>query len=193
MRENIFATLPTTDSATQAIGALLDHGVQAEDVSILIKNMPHVNGEETHVRDQAEKGISVTTTDDAAVGAMKGAGIGLGIGTVAAIASVAVPGFGLVLGGGALAAAIGGMAGATAAGAMTGAVHGYLVDQGVEPEHVARLSETVESGGALIGVSYPSGNVNSREIITVFEKYGGTVQPGTNPLAATAGYRETQI
>lgn len=169
--------MPNTESATQAVGALLDHGVKAEDLSILVKSVPTNDTDTaTEIRHQAESGITVTTGDDAKAGALKGAGLGLGLGTVAAVASVAIPGFGLVLGGGALATAIAGAVGATAAGAMAGAVAGYLVDQGIEPEHVDSLTKMIEAGGALVSVSIPSGNVGAAEVLAVVEKYGGTVQ-----------------
>lgn len=177
MRNNIFATLPDTESATKAVGALLDHGVQPIDMSVLMKTMPVIEGEAQDLREHAQKGITVTTVGDATTGAMKGAGIGLGLGAVAAIASVALPGVGIVLGGGALATAIAGLAGATAAGAVAGGVTGYLVDQGVEPHHVQSFTSTVETGGALIGVTCPSGDVDGFHIRNLLEKYGGTVHP----------------
>ncbi|MEQ1823832.1 MAG: hypothetical protein ABL949_15095 [Fimbriimonadaceae bacterium] len=177
MRNNVFATLPDADSATKAVGALLDHGVEPIDMSILIKSMPVLEGEAEGIREQAQKGISVTTVGDAATGAMKGAGIGLGLGAVAAVASVALPGVGLVLGGGALATAMAGLAGATAAGAVAGGVTGFLVDQGVEPHHVQSFTSTVDSGGALVGVTCPSGEVDGFQVRNLLEKYGGTVHP----------------
>lgn len=182
MRNSIYAIFKDTESATKAVGALLDHGVKADDLSILIKSVPTSYGEELDVMSQAEKGLTVTTMDDARAGAVKGAGVGLGLGAVAAIASVVVPGFGLVLGGGALAMAIGGMAGATAAGAIAGGVSGYLVDQGVDPQHVELFTETVTSGGAVVSVSFPSDDVDSQEIRSVLEKYSGVIQP-VSPLA----------
>ncbi len=177
MRENIFATLPTAEAATKAVGALLDHGVQSTDISILMKSVPAIEGESHELREHAESGISVTTAGDAGSGAVSGAGIGLGLGTLAAIASVTLPGVGIILGGGALVAALAGMVGATAAGAIAGGVTGFLKDQGVEPVQIEVFSSTLESGGALIGVSYPSGGADLYEIQSVLEKYGGIIHP----------------
>lgn len=180
MRESIYASFADADSATKVIGALLDHGVRAEDTSILIKTFPQADASgnrptDAHdVRVRAE-GISVTTPEDAATGAVRGAGVGLGIGALAALAAVTIPGFGLALGGGALATAIAGWVGAGAAGAMAGAVAGYLKDQGVSPEIVDTFSRSVEDGGALVSVSVPSGDVPTSTILSLFAKYGGTV------------------
>jgi len=96
----------------------------------------------------ATAGIRTPTTGDAASGAVKGAGVWLGVGAAAALASLLVPGVvdlfikslarfgvlasllvpgvGLVMGGGALASAIAGAAGAVAAGAVAGGVTGQL-------------------------------------------------------------------
>src|SRR5439155_23434200 len=98
----------------------------------------------------------------------------LGAGALAALASVFIPGFGLVLGGGALATAIAGAAGATAAGAVAGGVHGYLMDQGVPDEPAMRYEETFRSGGAILSVNCPSNDVTQSECEGILSKYGAT-------------------
>ncbi len=124
------------------------------------------------VEGAAKYGISTTTGADAGAGALKGTAWGAGIGAIAAIASLAIPGFGLVVGGGALATAIAGLVATTGAGAIAGAVTGYLKDQGVD-EHVATHYENaVTNGGALLAVTLPSGDVTEFEARTVLEKYG---------------------
>jgi hypothetical protein len=120
----------------------------------------------------AKTGISTTTAADAGAGALKGAGWGAGIGIIAAIASLAVPGFGLVLGAGALATAIGAAAATTGAGAVAGAVTGYLKDQGMEEHVAASYENNIRNGGALIAVTFPSGNLQEAQIREVLEKYG---------------------
>jgi len=131
MRQNVYAVFPTVESAHSAVGALLDHGAQAVDVSLIIRE-PYIDQYDGHietandVKDSAEHGISTTTGADAASGAAKGSAIGLGVGAAAALAALLVPGIGLVIGGGALATAIAGAAGTTAAGAIAGGVAGFL-------------------------------------------------------------------
>lgn len=128
--------------------------------------------DESHIEGAAKGGISTTTPGDAASGAVKGAGIGLGVGVMAALAALMVPGFGLVLGGGALATAIAGAAGATAAGAVAGGTFGYLKDQGVPDEVATEYNKAFESGGAILAVNVPSGDVDSATAETVLAKYG---------------------
>lgn len=132
-------------------------------------------GADTNVGDTeaaAKQGISTTTPEDAGAGAVKGAGIGLGIGVAAALASLLVPGVGLVLGGGALASAIGGAALTAGAGAIAGGVTGYLKEQGVPGEAAERYHGAIEHGGAMLSVNIPSGNVDQATAEQVLSKYG---------------------
>ena len=102
---------------------------------------------------------------------MKGAGIGLGVGILAGLAAVTIPGFGLVLGGGALATALAGAAATTAAGAIAGGAYGFLADQGVNSDTVARISNTVDDGGALVSVTTPTANLTHETIEAILAKY----------------------
>jgi len=120
----------------------------------------------------AKHGLSTTTPEDAGEGAVKGTGIGLGVGILASLAALAVPGFGLVLGGGALAAAIGATALTAGAGAIAGGVTGYLKEQGVPGEAAERYHGTVQGGGAVLSVNLPSGDVDQATAQQVLSKYG---------------------
>jgi hypothetical protein len=196
MNQTIYASFADIDMAEKATGALMDYGMRAEDIS-LIANESHANripatsdeavddsyntmatDRDTPVYEKeglgAKAGISTTTAADAGVGAAKGAGVGLGVGVLAGLASLAVPGFGLVLGGGALATALAGAAGATAAGAVAGGVTGYLKDQGM-PEHATEAyREHFDSGGAILAVNVPSNDVGAATAEDVLDKYGAT-------------------
>ncbi len=119
----------------------------------------------------AKSGISTTTPGDAASGAAKGAGIGLGLGIAAAAAALFIPGFGMVIGGGALAAAIAGAAGATAAGAVAGGVTGFLKDQGVPDAPALHYSEVYENGGSIVSVHLPSNNLDEVTAHNILAKY----------------------
>jgi len=122
---------------------------------------------------EAKHSISTTTAGDAAIGAAKGLGWGAGVGAVAALASLFIPGVGLVIGGGALATAIAGAVAATGAGAVAGAVTGYLKDQGYEEEESKRYLDTVNGGGAVLFMSIPSGTIDYLKACELIEKYKG--------------------
>jgi len=173
----MYAAFNTEQQASKAVGALLDYGVRAEDISIIAP--PGTDAyyrdaaDESEVHDRATSGITTTTGKDATKGAEKGAGIGLGLGALAALACIAVPGFGLVVGGGALATAIAATAGATAAGALAGGVHGYLKDQGVPDDAIGMYGEAYNAGDTLVAVTLPSNNVNVNTAYEIFSKYNG--------------------
>jgi hypothetical protein len=162
--------------AEKAGGALLDHGVKSEHLSIVFpEGYTATEHDEHDPEKKAEHGITTTTGADAGSGAAKGAGIGLGAGVLAALAAVFIPGVGLVLGGGALALAIGGAAGATAAGAVAGGVTGYLKDQGVPESEVERYTNTLAGGGAFLTVTPIDEKIDYATIESVIRKYDGTV------------------
>jgi len=174
--DTLYASFADVDLAQKAAGALLDHGVEKDHLSLV----SHMGGEhldtddDDDVVENAKSGISTTTSGDAASGAMKGAGVGLGIGALAALASLFIPGFGLVTGGGALAMALGAAAGTTAAGAVAGGVAGYLVDQGVPEAAAVDYEKALEHGGAIIAVSLPSNDVSRTDAEQILNKYQAT-------------------
>lgn len=203
MATTLYATFSDIDSAERAAGALLDYGVRPEDLSLVRKEdgepatplgadapAPYVAGQsradnQTYdnlaARDEyydperaAKSGMTSTTPEDAGEGAVKGAEVGLGVGALAALAAIFVPGFGLIAGGGALAIAIGGAVGATGAGAIAGAVTGYLKDQGMESPVAEHLGTTLAGGGSLLSLSVPSGPVDESTARSILDKYAAT-------------------
>lgn len=160
MRQTIHASYSDPDNAARAVAALMDHGVPHDDISVYLKDRPQHWDESgktgKDIVDTAEGGITTTTVHDAAAGSVKGAGIGLGVGILAGLAAIMIPGAGLVIGGGALATAAAGAAATTAAGALAGGVYGFLADQGVDKDAVTRISTTVAEGGALVSVATPA-------------------------------------
>jgi hypothetical protein len=182
MNNSIYATFADPKMAEKAVGAVLDHGVKTQDISIVFPEgyVSTINNDKDqptaeNLEKTAEHGITTTTAGDAASGAAKGAGIGLAAGVLAALAAVFIPGIGLVAGGGALAIAIGGAAGTTAAGAVAGGITGYLKDQGVSDEAVQSYTNAINSGGALVSITLTDEKVNSFEVEAVLEKYQGAL------------------
>jgi hypothetical protein len=174
----LFASFDTLDQAQKAVGALLDHGAKPEDISLVANEpidswrAPKAATETSAAESEAKKSITTTTAGDAVIGAEKGALIGVGVGIIAAIAALAVPGVGLVVGGGALAAAIAAAAGTTAAGAVAGGITGYLEDQGMGPETITRYSTVFERGGTILGIGVPSGRLLPEYAEQLLAKYG---------------------
>lgn len=123
---------------------------------------------------RAQHGVSVTTGGDARAGAVRGAEVGLGLGVLGGLAALLVPGFGLVLGGGALALALAAAAGTTLGGALAGAVTGYLIDQGVPDAVAERYESSLVGGGAVLAISLGDEASGRLEIERLLIKYGAT-------------------
>ena len=115
-----------------------------------------------------------TATEDAKAGAIKGSMIGAGLGAVAVLAALVVPGVGFVLGAGALASAIAGVAATAGAGAATGAIVGYLKDMGVDEEVAGEYGHAIQQGGAVLAVTLPSGEVDEAEAAALLREHGAT-------------------
>ncbi len=144
----------------------------AGDLNPLDQGGPDSAASQGDAATAAKHGISTTTPEDAGEGAVKGTGIGLGVGILASLAALTIPGVGLVLGGGALAAALGATALTAGAGAIAGGATGYLKDQGIPHEAAERYHGTVAGGGAFLSVNIPSGDVDQATAEAVLSKYG---------------------
>ncbi len=144
----------------------------AGDLNPLDQGAPDSAASQGDTATAAKHGISTTTPEDAGEGAVKGTGIGLGVGILASLAALTIPGIGLVLGGGALAAALGATALTAGAGAIAGGATGYLKDQGVPHEAAERYHGTVAGGGAVLSINVPSGDVDQATAESVLSKYG---------------------
>ena len=194
MATTLYATFGDAEGAERATGALLDYGVKAEDIT-LVRQKPAENqttevttsraddhcydnlatgNEEFDIEKEAKEGITTTTPEDAEAGAIKGAGVGLSVGAVAALASMFIPGLGLIVGGGTLAIALAGVAGSTGAGMIAGAMVGYMKDQGMDNETAHQYAEAISLGKALLSVSVPSGMVDESTVRSILDKYGAT-------------------
>jgi hypothetical protein len=158
------------ENAEKFVGAVLDHGAEAEDISVIAyPGVLDSDGQE--IAHDAEKGISTTTPQDAGVGAAAGAGVGLGIGVLAGLASIFIPGFGLVMGGGALATAIAGAAATAGAGAVAGGLTGYLRDLGVEGDVPEDFERDYKGGKVIVGVAYHENGISPEELSLLARKY----------------------
>jgi hypothetical protein len=166
-----------TDDAVKAAGALLDHGVGKKQLDLLVgKAYADTLRVDSSIDEKSEKkaehGITTTTGKDAAEGAKKGAGAGAVVGVIAGLASLFIPGYGLVAGGGALATAIGAAVGTTAAGAAAGGGTGYLKDMGVDADVAKEFDEVVRKDGAVVAVTVPHKDITEAKAQEIMEKYG---------------------
>lgn len=167
----LHASFEDAAQGEKAMGALLDHGVAREDLSgFFPEDYQTQNVHE--VAANLKHGITTTTAADAASGAAKGAGIGLGVGAIATLATLLIPGFGIITGGGALVTALLATAGTTAGGAVAGGVGGYLQDQGVDSKVAVDTESALRHGRAVIVVKCPGPEIGQGAIEEILTKYG---------------------
>lgn len=157
------AAAGTSVTGTSAVGA---------DLNPMDQGAPDSVAARSDFEASAKHGISTTTPEDAGEGAVKGTGIGLGVGILASLAALTIPGVGLVLGGGALAAALGATALAAGAGAVAGGATGYLKEQGIPTAAADRYHGAVTGGGAVLSLNIPSGKVDQATAQEILSKYG---------------------
>lgn len=154
--KTLIASFDNIDRAADAMGALMDHGVAKESMD-LVANESYgemlVKRKHNEHAEKATDGVTTTTSADAAEGAKKGGLAGLAIGALAGVASLIIPGYGIVVGSGALATALGAAAGTAAGGAAAGGVSGYLVDMGADEKVARDIDEAVKNGGGVLTIT----------------------------------------
>ena len=172
MQNVLYVKFNDAGQAEKALGALIDRGAQIKDLTAIFpENFLPRNYKESAVK-QAVDGITTTTGPDAVRGAEKGAAAGLGVGALAALATLLIPGFGLVTGGSALVFALIGVAEATVGGAVAGGVAGYLQDQGVPGRVASDSLAAIMNGSAVLSIHCPTGKLGEFEVMELVSKYG---------------------
>lgn len=143
MRKSVVGLFNDMMRAEAVVRELENAGFARNDISIVAAS------EEERLRTAGE---GQSSGDDTASGALKGAGtgaaIGGGLGLVAGLASLAIPGFGPVIAAGPIASALAGAGIGAAAGGMIGA----LTHVGVPERDAAYYAEGVRRGGTLVMV-----------------------------------------
>jgi hypothetical protein len=169
MAERVSALFPTRDDAERAAAALMDHGVDRQEISLLARGP--IRGD---VPEPADPGAFTYTSDaDVKAGATAGAGVGGLLGLLATAAALTVPGFGPVLAAGAMAAALAtGTAMGGVAGAIAGGVYGALRDLGMGESDAQRFERGVQAGSTLVSVHTMA--MATAEIQAEFAKYNAS-------------------
>jgi hypothetical protein len=182
----LYASFLNAHDAEKAMGALIDQGAASQDLSF-IAGTEYESAKAAQEEHQSKSGITTTTGADALMGAAKGLSVGMGLGIVGAIAALAIPGVGIVIGAGAIAAAATAAAGTAVAGAAAGGVFGFLKDQGLSENQIASYSQAFQSGGAILSFNVPSGSIPEAQAEGILLKFGATdiatAYPGATPGA----------
>jgi stress response protein YsnF len=131
--------------AERAVSELEREGIPRSDISVLAGNESGRYGQYLEPADKTGKKV--------ATGAGAGAAIGGGLGLVAGLTALAIPGFGPIIAAGPIAAALTG----AGIGAATGGLIGGLTSSGVSREDAEYYAEGVRRGGVLVTVKTDEG------------------------------------
>jgi hypothetical protein len=139
-KTSVFGIYTTREGVERATDSLIHSGFSTSDISILLpENLgPRSIG--------AEKGTKAP--EGAAAGATTGAVLGGGLGLLAGIGAVAIPGLGPFIAAGPIMAALAGVGVGGAVGGVTGA----LVGLGIPEYEAKRYEGHLKKGGILISV-----------------------------------------
>jgi len=148
MNTTVIGLFQNANQVSASINELEHEGISPQTMSLIMS--------ENIDKDSFEISSNTKITETAAIGAATGGGLGLIIGGLAAIGSVATGGVGLLASGPVVAALAGGVFGA-GGGGMLGAVFGTAIP---DSEHQTILDE-LEKGGALLCVHCQSGEVEN--------------------------------
>lgn len=164
MHDSLYASFADSASAQAAASALLALGVDKEDLSLIGPAQPA----------STQTASTTSPGKETASGVAAGASVGLAVGALGAFVCLLIPGFGVVLGGGALATALAATAGTAAAGALTGGVTAFLQDRGVEAEVAQAYEQHISGGGSLLEVHLPDDDLPLDAARRILEEHGAT-------------------
>ena len=184
MSQTVYASFSTPEEAERTAGILLDRGLKPEDLSVVRRHGPDesstteprsVASNVTHSpvdtgSPEPERRGDELLTPDTKAGAVKGSLVGAGLGALAALAALVVPGVGLVIGAGALASALGGIVATAGVGAAAGAFVAHLKEEGVEEDVAGEYGDVVQRGGAVLAVTLPSGALDEAAVNAVLQE-----------------------
>jgi hypothetical protein len=150
MSKAVFCIAQTVPQAEDIVDRLKMAGFSNNDISVLVAN-------KTGTKDFA---ISNQTKapEGAATGASTGVAIGGGLGWLAGIGALAIPGLGPFIAAGPIMAALSGAAVGGAVGGITGA----LIGMGIPEYEAKRYEGKVKGGNALISVHSENSDETSR-------------------------------
>jgi hypothetical protein len=148
----------THDDAVQVVNELEAAGIPHADVSIVSNNRDNRYDRMTSTAD-------TNAGTGAGTGATAGAVLGGGVGLLAGIGSLAIPGVGPVVAAGWLIATLAGAGVGAAAGAVAGGLIGSLTAAGVPEREANVYAEGVRRGGSLVTVRTDDTQVTKVESI----------------------------
>jgi uncharacterized membrane protein len=167
MNRVIAAVFPNYEAAEQAISRLRLEGVPDEAISVITQHAPE---------SERKDNVKQVSADNKGTGAVKGIGIGAGVGALFGLAAIFIPGVGPFITAGALATTLGTVGGAAASGAIVGGTAGGIVglleNYGLSSEDAKRFSGDLEKGSVFVGVA-ATGTIDAGGVRQIMAENGG--------------------
>lgn len=158
---NVVGTFPDLDTARETIKQLNEVGVDADNISMLGKQVEDVTSDpDTRLRD-------MESTADLTKKSATAAGVGSVVGGIAGTAAFVIPGIGPVLGTGIWAA----LAGGAIAGGVVGGMVGAIEATELGPEWEVTYGEPLQEGKVLVAV-HARDDEEAEKAATALEKQG---------------------
>lgn len=150
MSKTVVGLFDDFSQAESTVRDLVNSGFTRDQISIIARD--------TRAGTDSDYDFTVTDPGDAAAagagtGAAAGTVIGGGVGLLASLGALAIPGFGPIIAAGPLIATLTGAGVGAATGALTGGLIGALTEAGVPDEEAGYYEEGVRRGGTLVTVS----------------------------------------
>lgn len=143
MAKTVIGLFDNRTGAQSTVQELLSSGFTRDAISVMSKKLEAQDSEVEYVEEDGQEQI-----EDMAKGAGKGAAIGGAAGLLLGLSALAIPGIGLVLAAGPLAALIAG----AGIGATTGGLISGLTRLGLNEQDADTYAEGIRRGGTLISV-----------------------------------------
>ena len=173
-RNIVAAMFRSHEQGERAVSELLEAGYPKEDISVISLDENHEGRATTR---DGEGHVRHDDHDNKGSGALKGLGIGGGVGAVAGLAALAIPGVGPFIAAGAVAETLGVVGSAAAVsgavGATAGGLTGALVDYGVSREHAEHYERRIREGGTFVAVDTSRSSADHAAVRAVLRAAGG--------------------
>lgn len=167
------AVFENRTQAERAVNELRNAGIPDADISIIAFH----DGETQETDGGGHETHNHNDHDNKASGAAKGLLAGGGVGAVAGLAALAIPGVGPFIAAGAIAETLGVVGSAAAVsgavGAAAGGLTGALVDYGISRDHAEHYEQRIKDGAVFVGVAAPGPESEQRAIRAVLHAAGG--------------------
>ena len=162
----VIGIFPTREGAESAWGAVMERGYSKDEVNLLMSDATHQRDSTGSV---AEKETDTMAAQGAGVGGAIGGAVDAILAAIAAGASIALPGLGLIAIG-PLAAAIAGASAGAAGGGLMGGLFGW----GIPEEQVKDYEEGLRKGGIVVSVRARNA-AEALEIEKNWRSHGGQI------------------